>query len=96
MESSSIELCRSKQVVELNGFPEHTNLSASELQKKLRACVWFFFFLLAALEQWETSLWRVFQVFIVGKRMEMLVFTNLVIRIVGTLIFFASCTLSKE
>ena len=31
MESSSIELCRSKQVVELNGFPEHTNLSALEL-----------------------------------------------------------------
>ena len=96
MESSSIELCRSKQVVELNGFPEHTNLSASELQKNSELVSGFFFFLLAALEQWETSLWRVFQVFIVGKRMEMLVFTNLVIRIVGTLIFFASCTLSKE
>ena len=84
-------------MVELNGFPEHANLSASELQKNSELVSGFFLLLLAALEQWETSLWRVFQVFIVGsKRMEMLVFTNLVIRIVGTLIFFASCTLSKE
>ena len=96
MESSSIELCRSKQVVELNGFPEHTNLSASELQKNSELVSGFFLLLLAALEQWETSLWRVFQVFIVGKRMEMLAFTNLVLRIVSNLIFFASCTLSKE